>query len=273
MKPFSKFFIFFATCFFVVIVALTWQYLKQENPGTLLQQADTNYKKGEEATTIAQRKEAFNKSLATYTQLDEMYHPIYGNGKLYYNIANNYYQLEQYPWAILYYYRAATLMPRNDSVQSNLKMTLSKLSLPAKSPASMWEKIFFFHYLISLPERLQILFGLTVIAIFAVSILVFRQIAFLKTATKIIVLGILVLLVSVGYTRYFEPIEAIIVHSGVLYRDAGEQYAKVSEQPVPSGSKVQVLDVLDNGNWLKIVTQNGEVGYISAANLRVIEGT
>lgn len=68
-----------------------------------LTDADSSYIEGEKATTLAKRQEKFNQALSLYMNLEEEYAPTHGDGKLYYNIGNTYFQLQEYPRALLYH--------------------------------------------------------------------------------------------------------------------------------------------------------------------------
>lgn len=236
----------------------------------ILQEANKSYLAGEKAQTIAARKDAFNKALALYGQLEEKHNPVFGNGKLFFNIANSYYQVERYPWAILYYYRALQLMPRDDKVRRNLNIALQKIDLPPVSEPPVSHYLLFFHYFLSLPERLQLFFTLSVFLLALISAFIIRKEKFIVHLLVIIGIFWLVMLLDLGYTRYLAPVEGVVVRSTMLYRDAGEQYAKVPEPPVVSGNKVQVLEVVQNGEWLKILAPSGTVGFVPNTALRLI---
>ena len=154
---------FLAVIFSGFILAIFLYYLfngfTAGSPGQLLdsrlKEAYSLYKQGEKGETVAERKLNFNGALHIYDQLDEEYHPNFGNGKLYYDIANTYFQLGEYPWSVLYYNRALALMPRNSDAQRNLAVTLDKLNLKVPPTNSTFHQLFFLYYDFSLPERLQ----------------------------------------------------------------------------------------------------------------------
>ena len=235
-----------------------------------LKEAQAEYFKGETAATLGKRQDAFNKALAFYTDFESQYHPIYGNGKLYYNIANSYFQVGEYPWAILYYYRAHALMPRSNKVTDNLEVTLQKVGITAKKEKSVFDKIFFFHKNLSLPERLQTFFTLALFALAFSSLYIWKRNQWLKKGAILATLLSGVFLCSLGYSHYIASTEGVIVRSTALYRDAGYQYAKVIEEPVLSGNKVVILDTTADGKWLKIFTPDGDLGYVPNESIRVI---
>lgn len=239
--------------------------------GGKLQEAADSYRAGENAKTIAERQEAFNNALKLYKELEAEYHPIYGNGKLYYDIANTFFQLGQYGQAAYYYYQAEELMPRSEDVQQNLKQALMKLGNYYAPQESVFKKIFFFHNYLSLPERLQLFFVMALATLALSSAYIWSRRRILKGFIALAGFICLIFFISVCYSRYFEPVEGVVVQAVSLYRDAGTQYAKVKKEPVLAGTKVEVLAVLKEGKWLKILTPDGTLGYLPANSTRVIE--
>lgn len=240
-------------------------------PGVEPQQANESYRQGIEAKTVAEREVAFNKALDSYKQLDKDYHPTFGNGKLDNDIANAYFQLGEYSWAVLYDYRAFALMPRNENVEANLNVALSKLGIQPEETAGPIRNLFFFHYRLSLPERLQLFFVLSLLLLIGLSYGIWFPSRKGKYFTFIIGIFWATMLVSLCYTRFFAPIEGVVVNSTILYRDAGKQYAQAKEEPLLAGMKVQVLDVLQRGLWFKIITPDGTLGYVPQTSLQLIE--
>lgn len=241
-----------------------------KDPSSLLNEAFASYSAGEKGKTVAERKKDFNAALSIYNQLEKEYHPNFGNGKLYYDIANTYYQLGEYPWSVLNYYRALALMPRNGETHSNLAAALEKLNLSPPEANSTFHNLFFLHYYLSLPERLQGFFVTGLFFLFFISAYIGWRKAWIKYGIFLSGILCLTFLLSVGYTRYLEPAQGVLVKSTSLYRDAGTQYAKVIPKPLPSGMKVEVLDTRENGQWLKIVSPNGVLGYVPMEAIRII---
>jgi len=233
----------------------------------LLQQAEASYQRGEQAVTVAERREAFNGALELYLSLEKKWaHP-----DLYYNIGNSYFQLEEYPWAILYYRRALLQMPRNETIRENLRIAQGKqkLTLDVKQP--FLQKVFFFHYGLSIKERLQIFFVFSVLSFVLASFYIWLEKRIFKIAASWLAVGVTGVLLSLTWSNYFSSIQAVVVQSTALLRDAGTQYAPVMDFPVSAGDTVEVLEVVQEGQWLKIRTNNGDFGYVSHKTIRLIE--
>lgn len=256
----------------IILIIISLLTLMFRRGDSRLQEADSSYYQGEAAKTIDSRKTAFNHALELYLKLDNEYQPNFGNGKLDYNIANTYFQLRQYPWAILYYERARALMPREERVQSNLAITQDKLQLAHLESGNVFWSILFFHAYLSLPERLQFFSVVVLIALFSCSVWIWRPNLWVKRAAVVSLILLMLISLSLVYTRYLAPIEAIVVKSVELRRDAGAEYAKVTKEPIPAGTKLEVLKVSSNGKWLKVLTPKGDLGYVFNETIRLIDG-
>ena len=104
----------------------------------LSQEAYSSYQKGEQAQTISERNTAFNQALEYYLQVES----VASSGELFYNIANAYFQLQEYEKALLYYARAKELLPREQKIDVNLEIALSKISNPESWHSQYWLKLF-----------------------------------------------------------------------------------------------------------------------------------
>lgn len=236
----------------------------------ILQASYQSYIEGEHSTTPAGRMDNFNKALAGYKELEQKQQPVNGTGRLYFNLANTYYQLEQYPWAALYYYRAQNLMPRDDKVRQNLALTLGKLQQPLPKPPTIWQKLFLIGPTLSIPEALQLLALATLVCFFAASWMVWGHSRWLKALLFVTLCPLLFLAASLGYQRYFAPLNAVVVKATPIYRDAGTQYSQVQNEPLPGGMKLEILQLMPDGQWIKVALPDGTIGFVPIEALRLI---
>lgn len=236
-----------------------------------VQQAEEYYRKGEMATTIYSRKEAFNHALEILLKLDNTYHPNFGTGRLQYNIGNTYFQLNEYPFSILYYERAKALMPRSPMIKRNLAQTQSRAGLKiTEGPVGLLDLFLLKPYL-SLPERLQLFAALAALTlVFASAWLWTRKPWLSKIAGAFLVLA-LVLLVNLGVTHYFSPVEAVLVQAAELRRDAGMEFAQVGNAPFLGGTIVEVVGTSPNGRWLKVAVPGGDFGFMPSEAVKLID--
>lgn len=227
------------------------------------------YRMGEQANTASIRNDAFNKALALYVEIGE----AHSSGKVYYNIANCYYQLQQYPWAMLYYYRAQKLLPRDSKIYANLAVTRTRLGITDLEEPSVFEKVFFLYVKLSVGERLKLFSALCLITTALASLYYWKAKRAFKLLTEALSLLTLILLLSLIVTRYFMPLYGVVITSTPLYRDAGYQYAPVTETPLFSGSKIKVLQVDPKGEWFKVSPPDGKEGYLPGEALRLVPET
>jgi len=255
-----------------LFILLVLGYFSLAQPGDKKMRAEAGqaYQEGERTNSPDQRREAFNRALKLYTGLEDTYQPSMGSGKLYYDIANTYFELGEYAFAVLYYYRALNLRPYDSRVEHNLETALKKLKLLKPERFSSWTSAFLLHDALPLPMRLQ-LFAFFAILFFGLwSLYLWFPQYYLKPLIGLASIFLLFFAASALYSYYFAPIEGVIVQASALYRDAGIQYARVSEKPLSAGEKVQVLEVMDEGKWLKVISQEGVFGYIPENAVRLL---
>ncbi|MDP1835532.1 MAG: SH3 domain-containing protein [Chlamydiales bacterium] len=234
--------------------------------GDHLKRAYESYMAGETATTVGEREQHFNRALRLYTQLEA--EP--GNGRLFYDIGNTYFQLEQYGWSILYYLRAQRLLPRDDRVQFHLTLAQAQQHLPI-DPDDKWKnRLFYWHMKLSQSERIQLFVGLAAITALLASFLIWRRSETVKIVTGITTVCSLLVLGSVLYYQYFAPVEGVVVKAFGLYHGPSEDYALVSDEPFTPGTQLTVENVVENGQWLKVETSSGRQGYIPSDVFRLI---
>jgi tetratricopeptide (TPR) repeat protein len=236
----------------------------------MLQEADASYLRGEQGITIAQKEENFNHALTLYMKSLGRFGDL-GQGKLYYNIGNTFFQLGQYPFAVYYYYQAINLMPRNEQVKANLRQALAQLGVEVKAKKTLFDQPPFNQFTMSIPEKVQLFSFLFLILAFLVSIYVWVRPRWLPTVAILFSLLPAVLFFNLIYAIYFTPIEGIIVESTLLYRASGENYPPVSSMPVLAGNKLKVVALEKEGHWLKVISPNGQPGFVPARSMRLID--
>jgi tetratricopeptide (TPR) repeat protein len=212
------------------------------------------YERAEKSQVIADKRELFNQALALYRVLEES-HP---SAKLLLNIGNCYGQLENYPSAIFYYERALKLQPRNEKIQANLQQvrTLSKIDLPSPNPL----KIALLEPFFSLSEKLAFLVGILACGVVLGSMYIWSRWKICKRVAQWLA-GLAVLAtLNILCTYYLISYEGVLMSSTLLRCDAGEHYAKVLENPLSAGSKVNILQA--QTEWVEVSTEEGAKGYV-----------
>lgn len=242
----------------------------EESPSALLQDAQMSYLNAERTKVVTERKQGFNHALEVFLELEKKYSPYFGNGKLFFDIGNTFFQLEDFPNALLYYYRAQLLRPTDEKVKAHIELAKNKLSLPETTKPSVFDWLFYFHRHFSLPERLQLLAFLNCALFALISLNLWLPHRFFYACSMALGVIAALFVLSVSSTYLFSPHEGVIINSSVLYRDAGTHYAKVKPDPLPAGIKVVLQGTALGGKWVKIATNDGTVGFLPQETLRAI---
>ncbi|KAF3361950.1 hypothetical protein PHSC3_001508 [Chlamydiales bacterium STE3] len=235
-----------------------------ENAEQLLNQVDQAVTAAYNEKIPAVKQEKYNQALTQLGLLEKKYSPSFGNGKLYYNLANAYYELGEYPWALFYYQKSLQLRPYDESVKKNLEIAKKQMSLENDPKPQSFASLLFLTFL-PLPLRLQ-WFTLLCILFFAFwSFYLWLPSFYVKVGCYTALSMMLLALLSLGYSYYFAPIEGIVVHASYLYRTADQK-----GELLQSGSQVVILEVLDEGSWLKVITSQGSLGYLPSHSLKML---
>lgn len=225
------------------------------------------YVQAERAESNQERALKFNEALSAYAEVEAEYPR---QGQLLFNIANCYFQLGEYGWASLYYWRALELYPRDKRILYNLRVNAEYAGLAPFGAVGPLDGLLFLHSKLSQGERVQVVFVLTLLGFVFWSSWVATRFGILRFFGNVLMVSIILGLLSLAYSQYLAPIEAVLVQAAPLHKDAGAHYAEVLSKPALAGTKVRVLEVREEGNWLKIETPEGIVGFVSSDRLRII---
>ena len=166
--------------------------------------------------------------------------------------------LRQYPLAVFYFLEALKGDPDNEEILQHLKEAIQIGGLPTV-----------------LPERFS--FGLSHRVIRIVFLIWFLSLSIWigtesKNAKRASFVSTLLVVIFTGYligSYYLSPIQGIILHSQILYQFPNSSAPAVSPNPLAPGLLVSVLNVQDQGYWIKVKSQEGVMGYVPEMSLRM----
>ncbi|GAB4231504.1 MAG: hypothetical protein Tsb0021_09940 [Chlamydiales bacterium] len=232
-------------------------YASLANP---LSEAEWHSQKGLESKELAQKQYHFNQALQIYLEIAEEYQSTHNQGFLYYNIANLFVKLNDYPWAVYYYLKALKYYPRDKTIIQNLTLTQNALGIRKQySPP-----------LLTYWEIALILTAFILIILIYVSLYIWthRQL-WLKSTIGIGCVAFL-FLTFVVFKETTEPITGIIIKPTFLRAYPNDSSGLVVESPLRPGITVHVIDSEKNGTWLQAISDNNEVGFIYYQDIRLI---
>lgn len=223
-----------------------------------LQEANQSYQEGENADTYEMRQRAFNHSLQLYSQLAS--EKVATSPSIDKALANLYFQFGEYAWAILYSYRALQEHPEDSTLLATLQAAQEKIGLPieiSKTPqltSHIWYR--------------GNLWWLVVLTFFTVSAAIWFSGRWIQISAAVCFL-LFSLCVHFLYVYYSTPLEGILIHSTGLYRTATE-HSELVHVPLLSGSKVRILQMTQNCEWIKIINDQSDVGYVRTSYVRIL---
>jgi tetratricopeptide (TPR) repeat protein len=247
---------------------LFWQNVIGQSPEKILDTANVHYQKGIHATTYLERNKEFNEALAQYLQFaDTITAP---SAEINAVIADNFFQLNEYAWSILYAERALELDPRNSEIINHLSLTREKMGLEKPEAVfSIWQKLLLNH-LFAWGEKIEAFFWFFMITLFAITTVIWRPNQLIKKISLISSSISLLLLFNLLLTFYFSPIEGILISSTGYYREPDTKQPQLTLLPKRAGTKMRILGADLQGSWLKVKDTEGLVGYIPATAIRII---
>ena len=185
------------------------------------------------------------------------------SSELYLNIANCYYKLSKWPYAILYYERSLKLKERKE-VRENLELANKKIfdygkiiPIPELFYKKLWLKFTKF-FSIKFWQYLSIIFAWSFFIVFLINKFFKKNTKFLSIYLLFFALFFFIVTVSIN-KRNFDLKEAIIFDSEVLVKSAPASDG-LDKFVIHSGTKVEILDKINI--WSKIKISNGKTGWI-----------
>lgn len=229
---------------------------------TPFEQAQFKYQEGIKATTYAERNLAFNQALSSFHEL-EQHDPE--SIEINQALGNTYFQLGHYPLAILYYQRALKNDHQNQESLELLQRSQSKLGISHSAPIHDGSTPF-----LKASKRYDWLLWIILSAILLFSIFIWLPNRFVRTLAVFSGLILLIFLGNMVFFYYYTPLEGILIQTTGLYREPDLNQTQVSHELNLAGSKVQILQMTQEGEWLKIKNASGVVGYLPITRVKLI---
>lgn len=246
---------------YLLVCLFTFQTLFAADRDSLWVRANDAYSLGE-----------YQNALDIYSQIEQQ---GYVSAKLWYNMANAYYKLQEDGKAILYYEKALKLDPANADVKNNLEIArlkiLDKIEVVPEFILTTWAKDL--RNMMSSDQWAW--FGVVMLVATALLLLVFRhapKISQRKVAFSLACVTVLVVLVAFIFS----------INLRVNVQDNGNAVVLVPVSNVKSapnstggnlfilheGTKVEVLEQV--GQWSKIELSDGRQGWMLSKDFETI---
>ncbi|MDP1879706.1 MAG: SH3 domain-containing protein [Parachlamydiaceae bacterium] len=226
---------------------------------SLAQNAYIELEKGENTESIDQRKINFNQALFLYLQAEQIDSQ---NPDIDQVIAYIFSQLNEYPLSILYYYRALKHGVDESRILPLLKETQNQAGLSSVNLAPINFLTFFTDY-----QKNYILFLLLIGIIILFICNTWIPSKWVKFSL-VFSLGISTFfLVLLMFSYYTQSLEGVLINASELYDPI---HQRNFEDPILAGTKVEILELISNEDWIKIKDSENRMGFISLKNIKII---
>jgi hypothetical protein len=182
------------------------------------------------------------------------------NGKIFYNIGNAYFRLDDLGRAILNYKRAALYIPNDDNLKQNLQYARGrrKNKIEEKAREKVFKTLFFLHYDLSYSVRFLVFLVSFALIWLAASLYIFIRSGRLKIAIIIFALfsaGFFTSLMveTINFAR--SPAGVIIKDEVVARKGDAVTYQPSFTDPLRAGTEFQLIE--DRGVWWQIELVDG----------------
>lgn len=247
--------------FFFLCILSSTIFVAQTSTKNLFDNANLLYKEGK-----------FEKAIKLYKQIEAKDSV---SSTLYYNLGNSYYKLNNVANTIYNYEKALLLNPLNKDAANNLafakRMTIDIIEELPKTFLQRLEV----NYLQKISYNYWALLAIVFSFLAAVLFLLFyfsnisnkKRVYFLTSITSFLLLIISVFITYHQYKKVMNTKYAIVFSPKTSVNNAptlnSDEIFELHE-----GTKVSVLDAVDN--WRKIKLSDGQIGWISADNIKML---
>jgi hypothetical protein len=246
--------------------------LEAEEAQTLFDEANRLFRRGNELsrTDPVAAKNAYRGAVIRFERIvaDGNIH----NGKLYYNIGNAYFRLDDLGRTILNYRRAGQFLAGDENLAQNLRYARSRRAdqIEQKQETQVLQTLLFWHYDLSAGTRSTI---------FAVFFLAFWVLASLRLyfadriprallaacgALALLFFGSLAWEMTAG-----DRGEGVVLAEQVIARKGdGDTYEPSFNEPLHAGTEFELIE--DRGDWYQVELADGPRCWIPAASAGLV---
>lgn len=272
---------FYLTIFFISVCLLTGTGIPDLSAGDLddatasdlYSQAKQFFKEADSRSTKSkvEAKALYNKAAMRYERLIK--EGGIKNGKIYYNLGNIYFRMNDIGRAILNYRRAEQYMPNDSNLRQNLNYAREKRidKIEERQETKVLKTLFFWHYDLSVKTRI-IIFSLffAFVWIFALFRIFFKK-PFLFWC---ITVSAFISLLMTGSLTLEEFVlkkirQGVIISTETIARKGNSETYKPSfKEPLHSGTEFVLIEGRDD--WYQIELADSRTCWVSSGDVNLI---
>jgi len=183
------------------------------------------------------------------------------NGYLFYNLGNTYLRLGKTGPSILNYIRAQKLLPRDESLDANLRIAILKTQDQLEPPGRRgWSSVFFWMNTFTKTEQLIFLVIINLLFWIALFFWVIRKTMFWNLARKALMAFLVLSALSTGVKFHLESTTTLgVVLTQTIDVKSAQGVDNVTLFQLHEGSVVAILN--SENNWIQIELNDGKRGW------------
>jgi len=189
------------------------------------------------------------------------------NGKLYYNIGNAWFRMDDLGRAILNYKRAVLFSPNDQNLAQNLEFARSRRVSRVETPEreKVFKTLFFIHYDIPSRIRLAIFIMSFALAWISAGIWLFVRRGYMKIMIVVFSIVSVIFIVSLSIEmvgRANRPEGVVIAEEVIARKGDAETYQQSFTEPLGSGTEFRLLE--KRTDWYHVELEDGARCWIPA---------
>jgi len=230
------------------------------------------FKELDEKATKAYTDGQFHYAIELYDSIINM---GYVSAALYYNLGNAYFKTDHLPYAILYYEKAKKLDPSDDNIEHNLifanTLTTDKINeLPLLFYQKWWQALYN-KFTTDNWAIIFLIFTNLFILFFAIYLitnrLFLKKLSFFAFLLFFVISIFTIIFAQKQYNSTYKLKSAIVFTPRVTAKSSPDNYS-IDLFVIHEGTKVYIRE--DMGEWYEIALANGNVGWISKKDVKII---
>ena len=195
------------------------------------------------------------------------------NGKIYYNLGNIYFRMNDIGRAILNYRKAAQYIPNDPNLKQNLDYARKKRTdkIEEKQETKVLKTLFFWHYDLSVKTRIMLFSIFFALIWIAAGLRIFFKRTFLFwciTVSSVISILLAGSLVAEEYNLSQIRPGVIISTETTARKGNSETYEPSFKEPLHAGTEFTLLE--DRGDWYHVELSDSRTCWISSEDVELV---
>jgi tetratricopeptide (TPR) repeat protein len=226
---------------------------------------------GKSLTSTDEAMELYKKSAMRYERL--INEGGIENGRIYYNLGNIYFRMNDIGRAILYYRKAEQYTPNDSNLRQNLEYAREKCvdKIEEKQETKVLKTLFFWHYDLSVKTRLMMFTVFFAIVWISAGFRIFFKMPFLLWCIAVSSFLSIMLSGSLVAEEYIlkKTRPGVILSSETITRKGNsETYEPSFKEPLHAGTEFTLLE--ERGDWYQIELSDSRTCWVSANDVELV---